>query len=93
MRELEIIHIGDVHDGMHLHRERLLLDESPISLLTLLGVEPEPELSREDTMQVIYKLISRDEVKPFSVTMRINHAQEHGDTWRRQGKRKGRKGR
>ena len=27
------------------------------------------------------------------VKIRTNHAQEFGDTWRRQGKRKGRKGR
>ena len=85
--------MGHADDDLLRHRERLLVDGTPSTLLTLLGSEPEePELSHEDAMMHIVTLIAREDYLPI-VKIRINYAQEFGDTWRRTGKRKGRKGR
>lgn len=71
----------------HLASRRLLeaLDEGHIILFD--DAEAIPEFD----MQHVVKLFPRDEYKPLVI--KYNHAQEHGDTWRRKGKRKGRRGR
>lgn len=45
----------------------------------------------EESIVNVIKLVQRDECVP--VTIRHNYAQQQGDTWRRNGKRKGRRGR